>query len=1117
MPRLTIMTGPRRGQRFELPPGIVTIGRQPGNTIVLADESVASSHLLLSVDPDSCRLKDRSGGGTAINGQHLTTAALKDGDVIKLGEIELRYEMTAPVQRTPAAAGPRADPGPPVAKPKQVGPRFEEVLAEQKPQKKKIKVDIDLGPILLWGGMAVLAVAGIWALMNPKPPAVKAKKSKATQGLTGVAPLQTTPPLVGTPATQQGPVGFVATNEPPPLPYSLPMGAARVATGNAGRVFFSSQSSAQAAVDAAQAGDAVVFDAPGATPVVVRRAVKDVQFIGGSAAWDLQADLTDCQFFWHQPTTMTQKSGRLERCAFYQSHGPATRLNHTDAVSFYYGGKVVNAGEFATPSLEPQLWLRGFVRGVTVHKLIVAPPEGATRWDMNWAPVVRVQAEALEAHAHNTYILSPLVRRQTAWTPFHVVRATGLTFAQAASEGGLWADPLLELDYGIDCALICTALGGGGEAANAGYLRLPDTLKYHDHEELGHGVTNAPFRGAAFYLGGQRNRLLGHGQLRPWSLGRRAALPGLHYADGVVIRDPFFQEWAIEPGGVNANFAEPRNFFQVQWHARAPLYNASSRDRRLRFPQLGANLALPVLVALGDLRAPPPQLFGKPFVNLSGQPASAIEKALDAGGNVFLGAGEYELTRPITNGLVFGAGMERTVLNWATNVDCSQRDCRGLINLTVRGGRYGHNSQAGQGGLTNSATALFLRVRFDGQSQAGITVHSTQNQSYQDCEFLNSRMGFTHGHDRTRGAYTGERGLTGGSAVLRLNIANCTFRNLTERAIDLRPGLAPSGAVGVHNCVFEDIKESAVRIHGGESHLVQNCAFRRVGRENGTNGVIEIVGTGPVVLSHLDIDNKDFPGSPVGMFVIGQATVSHCVVRGTTRALVARQAMLVDNVDAADGMHDLPLGSFVARSTFRNADVRKGVMLLRDSGQAESITLQAGVQPLDVTPPPAVTFVTVEVVPEGHHVTWRPVEDAESGITGYLVLAGDQTIYRTPLAYDPADSLSTPLLAPRVANTFVDPSRATTNYVVKAINGANLLSGGGQAPLLRWGPMRAIFYNRGSNLVNIAEITFRNRTPGIVDDRGRKLTTAELRRMGVPDECRIESRPSAEAPPTLER
>jgi len=54
--------------------------------------------------------------------------------------------------------------------------------------------------------------------------------------------------------------------------------------------------------------------------------------------------------------------------------------------------------------------------------------------------------------------------------------------------------------------------------------------------------------------------------------------------------------------------------------------------------------------------------------------------------------------------------------------------------------------------------------------------------------------------------------------------------------------------------------------------------------------------------------------------------------------------------------------------------------------------------------------------------------------------------------------------------------------------------------------------NRSTNAVNIAEITYRNRTPGIVDDRGRKLTPADLRRMGVPDECRIESRPPAEAP-----
>jgi hypothetical protein len=100
---------------------------------------------------------------------------------------------------------------------------------------------------------------------------------------------------------------------------------------------------------------------------------------------------------------------------------------------------------------------------------------------------------------------------------------------------------------------------------------------------------------------------------------------------------------------------------------------------------------------------------------------------------------------------------------------------------------------------------------------------------------------------------------------------------------------------------------------------------------------------------------------------------------------------------------------------------------------------------------------------------------------------------------------------------FVDTNRLAATYVVKAINGANLLSGGGQAPLLRWGPMRARFLDRGSNEVSVAEITFRNRQSGIVDGKGRKLGAADLRRQGVPDEVRVESRPTAEDGETTPR
>ncbi|MFM8469994.1 MAG: FHA domain-containing protein [Limisphaerales bacterium] len=1117
MARLTILTGARRGQRFELPPGIVTIGRQPGNTLALSEESVANQHLLLSVDSEGCRIKDRSGGGTAVNGSHVTTASRKEGDVLKLGEVELRFEVGAPAPRPLPGQPPKPTPGGLAAKVRREGPRFEDVLREQKEQKKIKVFDIELGPILLWGGLVALLAAGVWAILHPKPPPdKKARKGKGgrVSGLVvaGGTATGATTNAVGEPTGPPAPVGFAVAAEPPPLPYELPVGAAKAST-SAARVYFTSQSSAQAAVDAAQEGDAVVFDAPGAGNIVVRKPLKDVQFIGGSAAWELRADLADCQFFWHTPVRMIQGSAKMERCAFYQSHGPATRLTHADAVSFYYAGGTVLAGDFKTPQTEPQLWLRGFVRGVTVHKPIIAPPEGERRWDMNWPPFLRVQPDDLEAHGHNTYILSPLVRGQTAWTPFHVVRATGLTFAHAASEGGTWADPILEMDYGIDCAVVCTALAGRGEAANAGYSRQPDRLKYFDHEEWGHNHANAPYRGAAIYLGGQRNRIIGHGDFKPWTVGRRAALPGLHYADGIVARDPFLQEWSAKVGGLNANFAEPKNVFRVQFRVGVPVYNSTTAEPRLRYPVLGANLARPVFVALGDLRAPPPTLLGKRFNDYSGRPPAAIERALGAGEHIFLGVGEYELTRPITNGLVFGAGMEKTVLSWPKGVDCSQRDCKGLVNLTVRGGRYGHNSQAGEGGTTNSATAFFLRVRFDSQSHAAITVHATADQSYQDCEFINGKVGFTHGHDRARGVYLGDRGVAGGSPVTRLNLANCTFRNLTERAIDLRPGQAQTGVIGIHNCLFEDIADSAIRLLGGEAQLVQNCVFRRVGKESSANPVVDAQGHGAVVVSHLDIDNKDFPGSPVGILVGGLANVSHCKLRGPAKSVVARAAMVVDHVDGPDGNYELPYGSMVTTSSFKNADAKKGAMFAKESGQPESISLQSGTQPLDITPPPLVEGVTVVVLTEGHRVSWKPVTDKESGLVGYLVYAREQEIYRTPLAYDPGDSSGTPLMTRVIPTSFLDTNRTAPAYLVKAINGANLMSGGGQAPLERWGPMRARFLDRTTNEVVVTEVTFRNRSPGLVDIRNRKFTAAELRRLGVPDECRIESRPPAEEKP----
>ena len=118
-------------------------------------------------------------------------------------------------------------------------------------------------------------------------------------------------------------------------------------------------------------------------------------------------------------------------------------------------------------------------------------------------------------------------------------------------------------------------------------------------------------------------------------------------------------------------------------------------------------------------------------------------------------------------------------------------------------------------------------------------------------------------------------------------------------------------------------------------------------------------------------------------------------------------------------------------------------------------------------------------------------------------------MYRTPLAYDPGDSLGSPLMTRVIPTTFLDTNRTARIYEVRAINGANLISTGGQAELPAWGPMRGRFFDRATNEIAVAEITFRNRVPGIVDVKGRKFALPDLRRQGVPDECRIEPRERA--------
>jgi pSer/pThr/pTyr-binding forkhead associated (FHA) protein len=71
---------------------VVRVGRSPANEIVLDDSSVSRRHALITRRGEAMViLDDRSLNGIRVNGERVAEAALRDGDMILLGHVTLRY------------------------------------------------------------------------------------------------------------------------------------------------------------------------------------------------------------------------------------------------------------------------------------------------------------------------------------------------------------------------------------------------------------------------------------------------------------------------------------------------------------------------------------------------------------------------------------------------------------------------------------------------------------------------------------------------------------------------------------------------------------------------------------------------------------------------------------------------------------------------------------------------------------------------------------------------------------------------------------------------------------------------------------------------------------------
>lgn len=105
MPRLYLLSGPDIGKSFDVAPG-ATFGRAAECTVHLRDVSVSRMHARLEFDGGRWTIVDaQSRNGLSVRGQHVTSAALADGDEFTLGDVLLRFRADS-TPATSAGAAP---------------------------------------------------------------------------------------------------------------------------------------------------------------------------------------------------------------------------------------------------------------------------------------------------------------------------------------------------------------------------------------------------------------------------------------------------------------------------------------------------------------------------------------------------------------------------------------------------------------------------------------------------------------------------------------------------------------------------------------------------------------------------------------------------------------------------------------------------------------------------------------------------------------------------------------------------------------------------------------------------------------------------------------------------
>src|SRR5262245_19444669 len=120
MAKLVLLSAGMTGRAHELKVDKTTIGRVDDNTFQIPEPSVSSHHCEILLRGSDVVVHDlNSTNGTFINGEKVTESVLKPGQVLRLGQIEMRLEAEngGGASLAGASAAPASSPPSPAKKP----------------------------------------------------------------------------------------------------------------------------------------------------------------------------------------------------------------------------------------------------------------------------------------------------------------------------------------------------------------------------------------------------------------------------------------------------------------------------------------------------------------------------------------------------------------------------------------------------------------------------------------------------------------------------------------------------------------------------------------------------------------------------------------------------------------------------------------------------------------------------------------------------------------------------------------------------------------------------------------------------------------------------------------